>query len=176
MTAGVLSVNPNTMYPLLRELEERGLIEGSWEHPERRTRRYYSLTAAGPRGVRPAGRGGRAVPRLGARSVDDDRARGLRVSAPRRARMSGVAASIAGGAVAEALDSTSAGGVAGLRRRLRAPRRLTDGWPEEGAKLVLGVDPGRARAVTERVARARAARAFTGSAFEDAARPGTCRP
>jgi PadR family transcriptional regulator, regulatory protein PadR len=47
MTAGVLSVNPNTMYPLLRELERRGLIEGSWEHPERRTRRYYSLTGPG---------------------------------------------------------------------------------------------------------------------------------
>ena len=30
VTAGVLSVNPNTMYPLLRQLEERELIEGSW--------------------------------------------------------------------------------------------------------------------------------------------------
>src|SRR5215212_73201 len=47
MTAGVLSVNPNTMYPLLRHLESRGLIEGQWEHPERRSRRYYSLTAKG---------------------------------------------------------------------------------------------------------------------------------
>jgi PadR family transcriptional regulator, regulatory protein PadR len=47
MTAGVLSVNPNTMYPLLRQLEERGLIQGKWEHPERRTRRYYSLTSGG---------------------------------------------------------------------------------------------------------------------------------
>ena len=47
VTAGVLSVNPNTMYPLLRQLEERALIEGSWEHPERRSRRYYSLTDAG---------------------------------------------------------------------------------------------------------------------------------
>jgi PadR family transcriptional regulator PadR len=47
MTAGVLSVNPNTMYPLLRQLEERGLIKGEWEHPERRTRRYYSLTEDG---------------------------------------------------------------------------------------------------------------------------------
>ena len=47
VTAGVLSVNPNTMYPLLRQLEERGLIEGSWEHPERRSRRYYSLTGDG---------------------------------------------------------------------------------------------------------------------------------
>ena len=47
MTAGVLSVNPNTMYPLLRQLEERGLIQGEWEHPERRSRRYYVLTDEG---------------------------------------------------------------------------------------------------------------------------------
>jgi DNA-binding PadR family transcriptional regulator len=47
MTAGVLSVNPNTMYPLLRTLEGRGLIEGQWEHPERRSRRYYTLTKEG---------------------------------------------------------------------------------------------------------------------------------
>jgi DNA-binding PadR family transcriptional regulator len=47
VTAGVLSVNPNTMYPLLRQLEGRGLIEGRWEHPERRSRRYYSITETG---------------------------------------------------------------------------------------------------------------------------------
>jgi PadR family transcriptional regulator, regulatory protein PadR len=47
MTAGVLSVNPNTMYPMLRQLEERGVIEGEWEHPERRSRRFYTLTAEG---------------------------------------------------------------------------------------------------------------------------------
>jgi PadR family transcriptional regulator PadR len=52
MTAGVLSVNPNTMYPLLRQLESRGLIEGRWEHPERRTRRYYSITKAGTKEYR----------------------------------------------------------------------------------------------------------------------------
>jgi DNA-binding PadR family transcriptional regulator len=52
MTAGVLSVNPNTMYPLLRRLESSGLIEGNWEHPERRTRRYYSLTKAGEKEYR----------------------------------------------------------------------------------------------------------------------------
>ncbi|MEA2346960.1 MAG: PadR family transcriptional regulator, regulatory protein PadR [Thermoleophilaceae bacterium] len=46
-TAGVLSVNPNTMYPLLRQLESEGFIEGRWEHPERRSRRYYSLTKEG---------------------------------------------------------------------------------------------------------------------------------
>jgi len=47
LTEGALNVNPNTMYPLLRDLERRGLIEGSWEHPDRRSRRYYSLTPAG---------------------------------------------------------------------------------------------------------------------------------
>src|SRR3954466_4387300 len=47
MSEGVISANPNTIYPLLRELEERGMIEGSWEHPDRRTRRYYSITPAG---------------------------------------------------------------------------------------------------------------------------------
>jgi DNA-binding PadR family transcriptional regulator len=47
LTEGVLQVNPNTMYPLLRELEGRGLIEGSWEHPDRRSRRYYAITRAG---------------------------------------------------------------------------------------------------------------------------------
>jgi DNA-binding PadR family transcriptional regulator len=47
LTEGVLNVNPNTMYPLLRSLEQRGLIEGSWEHPDRRSRRYYAITDAG---------------------------------------------------------------------------------------------------------------------------------
>jgi DNA-binding PadR family transcriptional regulator len=47
LTEGVLNVNPNTMYPLLRNLEERGLIAGSWEHPDRRSRRYYAITDAG---------------------------------------------------------------------------------------------------------------------------------
>jgi DNA-binding PadR family transcriptional regulator len=47
MTDGVITVNPNTIYPLLRDLEERGLIEGQWEHPNRRTRRFYSITSAG---------------------------------------------------------------------------------------------------------------------------------
>jgi PadR family transcriptional regulator len=49
MTQGVISVNPNTMYPLLREMEGEGLIEGRWELPDRRTRRYYSITPAGRR-------------------------------------------------------------------------------------------------------------------------------
>jgi len=47
LTAGAVTVNPNTIYPLLRALEERGLLNGRWEHPERRSRRFYALTAAG---------------------------------------------------------------------------------------------------------------------------------
>jgi PadR family transcriptional regulator, regulatory protein PadR len=47
ITDGVITVNPNTIYPLLRDLEERGLIEGRWEHPDRRTRRFYAITSAG---------------------------------------------------------------------------------------------------------------------------------
>ncbi|MCO5315264.1 MAG: PadR family transcriptional regulator [Solirubrobacterales bacterium] len=47
LTQGVISVNPNTMYPLLRDLEGRGLIRGDWEHPDKRTRRFYSITPDG---------------------------------------------------------------------------------------------------------------------------------
>jgi len=49
ITQGTISVNPNTMYPLLREMEKDGLLEGRWELPDRRTRRYYSITPAGRR-------------------------------------------------------------------------------------------------------------------------------
>lgn len=47
LTQGALSVNPNTMYPLLRAMEKKGLIEGEWEHPERKSRRFYTITPAG---------------------------------------------------------------------------------------------------------------------------------
>jgi PadR family transcriptional regulator, regulatory protein PadR len=47
LTLGVVSLNPNTMYPLLRELETRGLVEGEWEHPEKRSRRLYRVTKSG---------------------------------------------------------------------------------------------------------------------------------
>ena len=65
ITQGVISVNPNTMYPLLREMEGEGLVEGGWELPDRRTRRYYSITPAGQARVQAAPRRGRALPRLG---------------------------------------------------------------------------------------------------------------
>ncbi|HMC06466.1 MAG TPA: PadR family transcriptional regulator [Solirubrobacterales bacterium] len=52
ITGGAISVNPNTIYPLLRDLESRGSIEGQWEHPDRRTRRFYSITPDGRREYR----------------------------------------------------------------------------------------------------------------------------
>ena len=47
MTSGVMSVSPNTVYPLLRRLEEKGYITGEWESPESRTRRFYTITDRG---------------------------------------------------------------------------------------------------------------------------------
>jgi DNA-binding PadR family transcriptional regulator len=47
LTSGALTINPNTMYPLLRRLEAKGLIDGEWEHPERRSRRFYRITDEG---------------------------------------------------------------------------------------------------------------------------------
>ena len=47
ITGGAVTLNPNTIYPLLRELEGAGFIEGRWEHPEKRSRRLYTLTEAG---------------------------------------------------------------------------------------------------------------------------------
>jgi len=43
----LLAVNTNTIYPLLRRLEERGFIIGEWEHPTKRSRRMYRITPAG---------------------------------------------------------------------------------------------------------------------------------
>jgi PadR family transcriptional regulator PadR len=47
LTGGALAVNPNTIYPLLRSLEAQGLVRGEWEHPERRSRRFYRVTPEG---------------------------------------------------------------------------------------------------------------------------------
>jgi len=49
LTGGLIAVNPNTMYPLLRSLEQQGLVRGEWEHPERRSRRFYRITPSGRR-------------------------------------------------------------------------------------------------------------------------------
>jgi PadR family transcriptional regulator PadR len=44
---GLLAVNTNTIYPLLRRLEERGFVVGEWEHPTKRSRRFYRITPEG---------------------------------------------------------------------------------------------------------------------------------
>jgi PadR family transcriptional regulator PadR len=40
-------VEENTLYPLLRRLEKRGLIQGQWELSEERPRKFYAVTPAG---------------------------------------------------------------------------------------------------------------------------------
>ncbi|MGZ3498204.1 MAG: PadR family transcriptional regulator [Vulcanimicrobiaceae bacterium] len=47
LCADLLAVNTNTVYPLLRRLEERGFISGAWEHPTKRSRRIYRITPSG---------------------------------------------------------------------------------------------------------------------------------
>ena len=47
VSGGLIAVNPNTMYPLLRSLEAHGHVAGEWEHPERRSRRFYRITDSG---------------------------------------------------------------------------------------------------------------------------------
>jgi transcriptional regulator len=47
-SAGAVSFNVASLYPILYRLERRGLIAGTWvEKPGQRRRRYYKLTTAG---------------------------------------------------------------------------------------------------------------------------------
>jgi DNA-binding PadR family transcriptional regulator len=46
-TKGGWFANPGAIYPLLEVMESRGLIEGEWEEPEKRTRRIYRITPVG---------------------------------------------------------------------------------------------------------------------------------
>ena len=47
-SAGAVSFNVASLYPILYRLERRGLIAGTWiEKPGQRRRRYYKLTRAG---------------------------------------------------------------------------------------------------------------------------------
>jgi PadR family transcriptional regulator PadR len=44
---GIIAVNTNKIYPLLRRLEERGFLTSKWDHPSKRSRRIYAVTRAG---------------------------------------------------------------------------------------------------------------------------------
>lgn len=47
-TEGVLAIGQSTLYPLLYNLEAKGLIEGAWRASDSgRDRKYYRLTRAG---------------------------------------------------------------------------------------------------------------------------------
>ena len=41
------SIGAGTLYPLLYELEERKLVAGEWNSPNRRSRRVYKITDQG---------------------------------------------------------------------------------------------------------------------------------
>jgi PadR family transcriptional regulator PadR len=44
---GIFPVNPNTIYPLLRRLEERGFIRGEIDASTKRGTTLYRITVAG---------------------------------------------------------------------------------------------------------------------------------
>lgn len=46
-TFEVASPNPNTLYPLLREMEEAGYLSSQWASPDKRNRRIYHITEQG---------------------------------------------------------------------------------------------------------------------------------
>jgi PadR family transcriptional regulator, regulatory protein PadR len=47
VTQDTIKPNPNFIYPLLRQMEEDGYVEGSWENPKTRGKRIYTITASG---------------------------------------------------------------------------------------------------------------------------------
>lgn len=52
-SAGVLDMGQSTLYPLLYNLEAKGLIEGTWRENEGpRPRKYYRLTDKGRKRLR----------------------------------------------------------------------------------------------------------------------------
>ncbi len=42
-----IPVEANTLYPLLRRLENQGLLQSFWDTQESKPRKYYSVTATG---------------------------------------------------------------------------------------------------------------------------------
>lgn len=44
-----LEIDEGTLYPLLRRLEEHGLLQSEWREENKRRKRFYRLSAAGER-------------------------------------------------------------------------------------------------------------------------------
>ena len=50
VTKGTFQINPGTVFPALRRLDDKGFIEGEWAQTEKNRRaRYYSITRKGRR-------------------------------------------------------------------------------------------------------------------------------
>lgn len=49
LTEQGFDIEEGTLYPLLRRLEQQGLLESDWEVGEARPRKYYRISAAGRR-------------------------------------------------------------------------------------------------------------------------------
>src|SRR3954468_8490239 len=47
LDAAGIACDGNTVYPLLRRLEDRGLLESEWNTSEARPRKFYRTTSAG---------------------------------------------------------------------------------------------------------------------------------
>ncbi len=47
VTGDAVQPNPNFLYPLLRQLEEKGYVAGNWDNPATRSKRVYTITASG---------------------------------------------------------------------------------------------------------------------------------
>lgn len=51
------NIGAGTLYPLLYELEERELVDGEWNSPNRRSRKIYKITEPGAKYKRQAFKG-----------------------------------------------------------------------------------------------------------------------
>jgi transcriptional regulator len=51
-SGGAFDLQDGTIYPALRRLEERGLVESTWDEGSGRRRRIYELTAEGRKQVK----------------------------------------------------------------------------------------------------------------------------
>src|SRR4051794_22156656 len=59
LTGGLIAVNPNTMYSLLRSLAQQGLVRGGGGHPPPPSRRFYPPAGGGGAGPGPGRSAGR---------------------------------------------------------------------------------------------------------------------
>ncbi len=47
ITGDAVRPNPNFLYPLLRQMEADGYVEGKWDNPATRGKRIYTITPSG---------------------------------------------------------------------------------------------------------------------------------